>query len=84
MELGVALQSREAVRLELDSGHLATIKPRGGLPKRSWHVVKSTVGPSSEAVDAFIEYVRSPAARRALARVDGDAIGQTGRRPAGS
>jgi DNA-binding transcriptional LysR family regulator len=68
MGLGIALQSREAVELELDAGRLATISPRGGLPKRAWHVVKSTVGPSSNAVEEFIEYVRSAAARRALAR----------------
>jgi DNA-binding transcriptional LysR family regulator len=72
MGLGIALQSREAVELELGSGRLATIRPRGGLPKRSWHAVKSTVGPSSEAVEAFIEYVRSPAARQALVRVHGE------------
>lgn len=66
MGLGVALQSREAVELELGSGRVATVRPRGGLPKRAWHVVKSIVGPSSESVEAFIAYVRSPAARRAL------------------
>jgi LysR family transcriptional regulator, low CO2-responsive transcriptional regulator len=68
MGLGIALQSREAVELELDAGRLATISPRGGVPKRAWHVVKSTVGPSSDAVEEFIEFVRSAAGRRALAR----------------
>ncbi len=72
MGLGIALQSREAVELELGSRRLATISPRGGLPRRSWHVVKSTVGPSSDSIEEFIEYVRSPAARQALARVHGD------------
>jgi LysR family transcriptional regulator, low CO2-responsive transcriptional regulator len=68
MGLGIALQSRVALELEVSSGHLATIRPRGGLPKRSWYVVKSTVGPSPEAVDAFIEFVCSPAAGEALDR----------------
>ena len=66
--LGIALQSRAAVELELASGHLATIRPRGGLPRRQWHVVRSSVGPASESVDAFAEYVRSSAGE-ALARV---------------
>ena len=35
MGLGIALQSRAAVELELDLGLLDTIRPRGGLPKRS-------------------------------------------------
>jgi LysR family transcriptional regulator, low CO2-responsive transcriptional regulator len=66
MGLGIALQSRDALELELGSGRLASISPRGGLPKRAWHVVRSTVGPTSEAVEAFIAYVRSPEARDAL------------------
>jgi LysR family transcriptional regulator, low CO2-responsive transcriptional regulator len=80
MGLGIAIQSREAVELELDLGLLETIRPRGELPKRSWYVVKSTVGPSSERVEAFIEYVRSSAARTALARAHRDEIHQTRRR----
>jgi DNA-binding transcriptional LysR family regulator len=77
MGLGVALQSRVAVELELGFGLLATIHPRGGLPKRSWYVVSSTVGPRSEAVEAFSRYVRSAAARRALTEARGDEIEQT-------
>jgi len=77
MGLGVALQSREAVELELGFGLLATIRPRGGLPKRSWFVVRSSVGPTPEPAEAFTEYVQSPAARHALARTHGDEIKQT-------
>src|SRR5262249_53864716 len=40
MELGIALQSRLSVELELEADHLATITPRGGLPKRAWHIVR--------------------------------------------
>jgi DNA-binding transcriptional LysR family regulator len=65
--LGVALQSRVAVQLELDLGLLGSIRPRGGLPERSWFAVWSKAGPASEPVEAFTEYVQSAAARRALA-----------------
>jgi LysR family transcriptional regulator, low CO2-responsive transcriptional regulator len=65
--LGVALQSRVAVQLELDLGLLEAIRPRGGLPERSWFVVWSSAGPAREPVEAFTEYVQSAAARRALA-----------------
>jgi len=58
MGLGIALQSREAVELELGIGLLGTIRPRGGLPKRSWFVVSSTVGPTGEPVEAFTDYVQ--------------------------
>jgi DNA-binding transcriptional LysR family regulator len=67
MGLGIALQSRVAVEPELAAGHLATINPRGGLPKRQWHVVRSATGPVSAPVEAFAEYVRASAAD-ALAR----------------
>jgi len=79
--LGIALQSREAVALELEAGVLKAIRPRGGLPKRSWYVVRSTVGPGSEAADAFIEFVRSPAAGQALAGSHGDEVKRTRKRP---
>ncbi len=64
--LGVALQSRVAVQLELDLGMLESIRPRGGLPERSWFVVWSAAGPAREPVDAFTRYVQSAAARRVL------------------
>jgi LysR family transcriptional regulator, low CO2-responsive transcriptional regulator len=64
--LGLALQSRVAVQLELELGLLESIRPRGGLPERSWFVVWSGAGPTSESVEAFTEYVQSAAASRAL------------------
>jgi LysR family transcriptional regulator, low CO2-responsive transcriptional regulator len=66
--LGVALQSRAAVELELELGLLETISPRGGLPERRWHVVRSAVGPVREEVKAFMSFCGSPAARHALRR----------------
>ena len=66
--LGVALQSRAAVELELELGLLGRISPRGGLPERRWHVVRSAVGPVRDDVQAFMAFCSSPAARHALAR----------------
>jgi DNA-binding transcriptional LysR family regulator len=66
--LGVALQSRAAVELELEMDLLGTISPRGGLPERRWHVVRSAVGPVREDTRAFMAFCGSTAARQALAR----------------
>jgi LysR family transcriptional regulator, low CO2-responsive transcriptional regulator len=66
--LGVALQSHAAVELELELGLLGTISPRGGLPRRRWHVVRSAIGPVREDVEAFMAFCDSPAARQALGR----------------
>jgi LysR family transcriptional regulator, low CO2-responsive transcriptional regulator len=65
--LGIALQSRAAVELELELGLLDTISPRGGLPERRWHVVRSAIGPVRDDVEAFMTFCTSPAARHALA-----------------
>jgi DNA-binding transcriptional LysR family regulator len=65
--LGIALQSSVAVELELKTGVLDTITPRGGLPERRWYVVRSAVGPVREDVEAFMSFCTSPAARHALA-----------------
>jgi LysR family transcriptional regulator, low CO2-responsive transcriptional regulator len=64
--LGVALQSKVAVELEISLGLLETISPRGGLPLRRWHVVRSAVGPVRPEVEAFMAFCASPAARHAL------------------
>jgi DNA-binding transcriptional LysR family regulator len=64
--LGIALQSRVAVQLELDYGLLETIRPRGGLPSRSWYAVWSSAGPAREPTETFIRYLQSDAAARAL------------------
>jgi LysR family transcriptional regulator, low CO2-responsive transcriptional regulator len=66
--LGLALQSRAAVELELETGVLGTISPRGGLPQRRWHVVRSAVGPARPDAEAFMAFCHTPAARHALAR----------------
>jgi LysR family transcriptional regulator, low CO2-responsive transcriptional regulator len=65
--LGVALISRVAVALELQHGLLGLIRVRGGLPQRSWYLVRSSVGPVPDAVEQFTKFVHSQAARRVLA-----------------
>jgi hypothetical protein len=76
--LGVALQSREAVALELELGLLKTIRPRGGLPKRSWYVVRSTIGPGSELAAGLhgVRSITAPRPRR-LRRSHGDEVKRT-------
>lgn len=65
--LGIALQSRFAVQLELDVGMLSLIRPRGGLPQRHWHLAYSAIGPIREEVSAFVKFAHSRAAQQALA-----------------
>jgi DNA-binding transcriptional LysR family regulator len=65
--LGIALIPRVAIELELQHGLLGLISVRGGLPQRSWFVVRSAVGPEHEGAARFVEFVHSQAARRALA-----------------
>jgi LysR family transcriptional regulator, low CO2-responsive transcriptional regulator len=67
--LGVGLVSRTSAALELRMGLLGAIRPRGGLPQRQWFVVRSTVGPSRPATNAFIAFLASSAARQVLNRV---------------
>jgi LysR family transcriptional regulator, low CO2-responsive transcriptional regulator len=67
--LGVGLVSRTSAALELRMGLLGAIRPRGGLPRRQWFVVRSTVGPARPAADAFIAFLASSAARQVLNRL---------------
>jgi DNA-binding transcriptional LysR family regulator len=64
--LGVSLQSRTAVSLELDAGLLSEVSLREDLPERHWYLLRSAVGPVREAVGAFIEFAKQPEARRAV------------------
>jgi LysR family transcriptional regulator, low CO2-responsive transcriptional regulator len=75
--LGIALQSRTAVELELELGLLAKIAPRGGLPARHWHVVHAAAGPVRDEVEAFMHFCDSAAARLALERRPGGASRRT-------
>lgn len=57
--LGVSLQSRAAVELELASGMLATIALRGGLPGRHWYTLRPAAGPLRPPVDEFLRFVHA-------------------------
>ncbi|HYM64341.1 MAG TPA: LysR family transcriptional regulator [Gaiellaceae bacterium] len=59
--LGLSLQSRIAVELELESGVLATIDVEGGLPTRHWYVLRSGSGPPRPPVQAFFDFVTTEA-----------------------
>ena len=64
--LGVSLQSRPAVSLELDVGLLCELRLEERIPARQWYVLRSATGPVREAVTAFMEFVEGPEARRAV------------------
>ena len=57
--LGVALQSKVAVQLELDAGVLATITLAEEIPARAWYVLRSAVGPVRPPVADFLAFVAS-------------------------
>jgi DNA-binding transcriptional LysR family regulator len=67
--LGVSLQSRLAVQLELAQGRLATIALREPPATRQWYVIRAATGPVRDATAAFTSFVTSPAARDALSVV---------------
>jgi LysR family transcriptional regulator, low CO2-responsive transcriptional regulator len=67
--LGVSLQSRLAVQLELAQGRLATIALREPPAIRQWYVIRAATGPVRDATAAFTSFVTSPAARDALSAV---------------
>ena len=64
--LGVAFMSRAAVATELDAGLLGVIGVRSGPARRDWYAMRSSVGPSRPLVTEFLDFVRSPGARRVL------------------
>jgi DNA-binding transcriptional LysR family regulator len=64
--IGVSLQSRIAVELELRSGLLGRIRLRESLPARHWYALRSAMGPVTDAVAAFMAFTASQDARSAL------------------
>jgi len=64
--IGVSLQPRVAVELELGSGLLGSIGLCEQLPARHWYALRSAVGPVSAAVASFMAFVGSEDAQRAL------------------
>lgn len=64
--LGVALQSRVAVQIELQAGLLATVRVRDGLPRRQWFVLWPSGGPARAVVDEFVAFAASREAHAAI------------------
>ena len=64
--LGVSLQSRLAMRLELELGLLTTIDVRPPLPLRHWYLLRPEHGPMRTPVRKFLEFARSAEARKAI------------------
>jgi DNA-binding transcriptional LysR family regulator len=64
--LGISLQSRLAIELELEAGVLRTVPVSTPLPQRDWYVLRSAVGPSRPHVDGFMSFVAGREAQDVL------------------
>lgn len=64
--LGVSIQSRVAVEHELETGSLAEVTLRGGLPRRQWYALHSATVPPRPAVEQFLEFANGPAGKQAF------------------
>ena len=64
--LGIALQSRLAIELELEAGVLGMITPAAPLPTRDWYVLCSAVGPRRAHVESFMAFVSGGDAQNVL------------------
>lgn len=68
--LGISMQSRVAVEHELQSGALAELPVRGGLPQRQWYALHSATVPPRPAVQQFLQFANGPAGKRAFEERD--------------
>lgn len=66
--LGVSLQSRQAVALELEMGLLREVDLAEELPMRRWYALVPTDTPRRPAVEDFIRFLRGREAREAIAK----------------
>lgn len=69
--LGVALQSRLAIELELELGLLVTLDVAATLPERHWYVLYARRGLHRPPVERFLTFLRAPDAHEAVDRVGG-------------
>lgn len=65
--LGVSLQSRRAVALELAMGLLSEIDLDSELPARRWYALYPKDGPGRPIVQTFLQFLTDDAARKAIA-----------------
>ena len=66
--LGLSLQSRLATHLEVELGLLGTINVDVPLPRRHWYVIRPAHGPVRPAIEQFLSFVHSGAAKVAVER----------------
>ena len=64
--LGISLQARAAVELELRLG-LFTAVPLRGLPARHWYALTSAAGRPRPVVEAFLDFIASDVAKATIA-----------------
>jgi DNA-binding transcriptional LysR family regulator len=64
--LGISIQARAAVALELETGLLATA-PLRGLPVRHWYALTAKTAHTRPPVQRFLEFVATDAAAQAVA-----------------
>lgn len=65
--LGVALQSRLAIGLELELGLLSTIPVAAELPRRQWYLLRPPRSRSRTAVEEFAAFARGDEGRHVVA-----------------
>lgn len=65
--LGISLQSRQAVALELDMGLLSEVDLDEKLPLRRWYALYPKDGPGRPVVQTFLKFLTDDAARKAIA-----------------
>lgn len=65
--LGVSLQSRRSVALELAMGLLSRVHLDDKIPLRRWYALYPKDGPGSPIVQTFLEFLTDDAARNAIA-----------------
>lgn len=65
--LGISLQSRLAVALELSMGLLCEVGLEEGVPSREWYALYSKDGPRRSSVSTFLEFLRESEVQEALA-----------------
>lgn len=64
--LGVSLQSRWAVALELGMGLLSDLDLEDGIPWRAWYALYPENSPRRPVVETFLQFLTGPEAREAI------------------
>lgn len=65
--LGISLQSRHAVAMELAMGMLSEVDLKEEIPRREWYALYPAQGVRSSVADTFLRFLTDSAAREAIA-----------------